>query len=200
MVYLTDGKRMSRRGLFARAALIAGGYLARQGAARATLEADRASPAESQSTQNGSTLSPAQKEMIVALCDTVLPATDTPGAVEARVDEFIAHMLAAWCSEAERATFLNGLEQFAAACVAKTGVSFVRLSAEARLVYIEPLDREAVAARLKNVEPLPFFASMKELTLIGYFTSEIGSAAIGYLGPVGADVGRDGPISAPLWN
>src|SRR5262249_3167261 len=72
--------------------------------------------------------------------------------------------------------------------------------AEARTAYLTPLDREGVDARARNITPLPFFATFKELTLIGYYTSEAGSAAIGYAGPVGARIGAQGPICGRIWN
>jgi hypothetical protein len=185
---------LTRRRLLGRAVLLAGGLISAPDFAMLT---HGVSP---DPALNSQTLSPSQNALIIALSETILPETDTPGAATARVDEFIAHILATWFSVAERTEFLAGLDLFASSCAALTGKSFGSMTQEERLAYLDPLDREAVAARARNVDPLPFFASMKELTLIGYYTSAVGSAAIGYLGPVGARTGGDGPISTAIWN
>ena len=49
-------------------------------------------------------------------------------------------------------------------------------SAESKAQLLQRLDAEAVGARLEGASPLPFFALMKELTLVGYYTSEIGGS------------------------
>jgi hypothetical protein len=187
---MNEWELLTRRCLLERAALLAGGLLSAPGFALLNV------PIES----TPDSLSSSQKDLIIALSETILPQTDTPGAAAARVDEFIAHTLAEWFGVAELTAFLTGLDLFASSCAAATGKSFGSMTQEARLAYIEPLDREAIAARSQNVDPLPFFASMKELTLIGYYTSEVGSAVIGYAGPIGARTGRDGPISGAIWN
>lgn len=191
---MNEWKLLTRRRLLGRAALLAGWYLSAPEFALAI------SGVPAESTTDSPLLSSSQKDLIIALSETILPETDTPGAAAARVDEFVAHTLAEWFSVTERTAFLTGLDLFASSCAAATGKAFASMTQEARLAYIEPFDREAVAARSQNVDPLPFFASMKELTLIGYYTSEIGSSVIGYAGPIGARTGRDGPISSAIWN
>ncbi len=189
-----NDRERARRRILRRMLLLGGWYLS---APLSALADEHDSP---RSSPGSAVLSAAQRDLIIALGDTILPETDTPGAVTARVHDFIEHILAAWFSVGERATFLSGLDMFEATCITSMGRSFVGMPEKARLEYIEPLDRDAVAARARNVEPLPFFATMKQLTLIGYYTSEVGSAAIGYAGPVAARTGRDGPISSAIWN
>jgi Gluconate 2-dehydrogenase subunit 3 len=145
-------------------------------------------------------VSPVQQRLIAALSETILPETDTPGARTAEVPEFITRTVSDWFTAEERSAFLQGLDAFESACVAATGTSFSNLTSKLRLAYLHPLDREANAARLQLIDPLPFFAWMKQLTLIGYYTSEIGYRSIGYVGPIGARLGRDGPISSAIWN
>src|SRR5437773_11899695 len=48
------------------------------------------------------TLNPNQNDMVVAMTDHIIPATDTPGARAARVNEFIDVILSEWRSEERR--------------------------------------------------------------------------------------------------
>src|ERR1700738_4093023 len=55
------------------------------------------------------TLSPAQNQVVVTMTDIILPATATPGAKAARVNEFIDVILTDWATDGERHDFLDGL-------------------------------------------------------------------------------------------
>src|SRR5205807_4992526 len=55
------------------------------------------------------TLNPHQNDTVVAMIDQIIPATDTPGAKAARVNEFIDVILTDWATEDERQHFLTGL-------------------------------------------------------------------------------------------
>jgi len=48
-------------------------------------------------------------DTVVAMIDQIIPATDTPGAKGARVNEFIDLILTEWATPEERKTFLDGL-------------------------------------------------------------------------------------------
>src|SRR5260370_7695921 len=55
------------------------------------------------------TLNPHQNDTVVAMIDQIIPATDTPGAKGARVNEFIDVILTEWAFDDERRNFLAGL-------------------------------------------------------------------------------------------
>ena len=55
------------------------------------------------------TLGPHQNDMVVAMIDQILPATDTPGAKAVRVNEFMDVILTEWANDEERRRFLGGL-------------------------------------------------------------------------------------------
>src|SRR5712691_11385123 len=55
------------------------------------------------------TLNPHQNDTVVAMIDLILPATETPGAKGARVNEFIDVILTEWAFDDERQNFLDGL-------------------------------------------------------------------------------------------
>src|SRR6267142_1143170 len=56
------------------------------------------------------TLNPHQNDTVVAMIDQIIPATDTPGAKGARVNEFIDVILTEWATLEERDHFIEGLE------------------------------------------------------------------------------------------
>jgi hypothetical protein len=190
---MSDPESNPRRRLLERSALMVGGLLV----APAFVTAKEKQRRLGANASNVFT-SP-QKELVRSLCDTILPETDTAGALTAHVDDFISDTLELWCTPLERRAFLTGLDAFAQNCKGALGKGFTGLSTADRLAFLEPLDRDAVEARKKRVDPLPFFATIKELTLIGYYTSEVGCNAIGYAGPIGTLPGRDGPLNTPVW-
>lgn len=116
-------------------------------------------------------LSQDEARLVGEIAEMIIPETDTPGARTARVDAFIDQMLDRWFSDEDRERFLGGLR-----ALDQEAGGFVDASAEAKTQILQRLDAEAVAARLEGASPLPFFAQMKELTLVGYYTSEIGGS------------------------
>jgi hypothetical protein len=104
------------------------------------------------------------------VADTILPETKTPGAKAAQTGAFMALMVTDTYSERNQGVFRDGMQKLNAA-------SFMTLTPAQRLALLEQLDREQKAymdARRGNDTPPHFFRMMKELTLLGYFTSEIG--------------------------
>jgi hypothetical protein len=123
------------------------------------------------------------------IAETILPETSTPGARAAKTGAFMALMVTdAYTVEAQQ-VFRAGLGQVDEACRNAHGVAFMQAAPAQRLGVVEALDREQKAAMDARVpertrrapaaaapadQPAHFFRMMKELTLLGYFTSEIG--------------------------
>ena len=123
------------------------------------------------------------------IAETILPETSTPGARAAKVGAFMALMVSEAYDDRARQVFQQGLRQLDEACRQAHAVSFMQASAAQRLSLVEALDREQHAVMEDRVpkrrvrapgsapasdEPAHYFRMMKELTLLGYFTSEIG--------------------------
>jgi len=103
------------------------------------------------------------------IADTILPETKTPGAKAAHVGAFMAVMVTDTYEEREQGIFRDGLK-------ALNDAGFMAATPAQRLARLEQLDREQKAhmdARARGA-PAHYFRLMKELTLLGYFTSEIG--------------------------
>jgi hypothetical protein len=110
------------------------------------------------------------------VAETILPKTKTPGAKAAQVGAFMALMVTETYDERDQQIFRDGMRKLDAACQTMHSVSFIAATPQQRLALLEQLDREQKAymdAR-KDDDPAHYFRMMKELTLLGYFTSEIG--------------------------
>jgi hypothetical protein len=182
----------TRRELLARTALLLGG----------ALSPGWAIAAHTHSVSSGGriaygirTLNVRQNQFITAIADVIVPETTTPGASGAKVNEFIDMLLTDWYSAGERVLFLDGIDELDRHCKEHAGKPFSQLDPQQQLEIVDRLDAEAVAARASDAAQLPVFALIKELTLVGYYTSEVGmTRELNTLGPVGvADFGAEGP-------
>jgi hypothetical protein len=110
------------------------------------------------------------------IADTILPETKTPGAKAAGVGPFIAMMVADTYDPGEQRLFVAGLATLESESRAQNGGGFMASSPAQRLALLERLDREAIEyMRQPGAADRPhYFRMIKELTLLGYFTSEIG--------------------------
>jgi hypothetical protein len=139
--------------------------------------------------QGAGAFTTADVALLDEIAETILPETSTPGAKAAKVGAFMALTVTEAYDERERQVFQQGLRQLDEACRQAHGVPFMQASAAQRLSLVEALDREqhavmedrapkqrvrAPASPSASDEPAHYFRLMKELTLLGYFTSEIG--------------------------
>lgn len=150
---------------------------------RALLEAAEAGGAPAEAA--GSTMFSQQElALLDEIAETVLPETDTPGAKAAGVGAFVALMVADAYSPAEQAVFRAGMRTLESECRAATGDDFLAAAPAARRALLERFDREqwqSTQGRPRTwshsdagSESAHWFRMMKELILLGYFTSEIG--------------------------
>jgi hypothetical protein len=131
------------------------------------------------------------------IAETILPETSTPGAKAAKTGAFMALMVTDVYSDAAQRVFGNGLRSVDEACRSAHGTAFMQATPAQRLSVLEALDREQKqvmdargpapsnrapapsafapeeSTELPRIEP-HYFRMMKELALLGYFTSEIG--------------------------
>lgn len=109
--------------------------------------------------------------------DTILPATKTPGAKAANVGSFMALIVQDCYNATDQEIFLKGLGQIDEASKKRYNDQFIDLDAPQRNTLLTELDKEQqeYMRHKKRGEPSHYFRMMKELTLIGYFTSEVGA-------------------------
>ena len=120
--------------------------------------------------------SPSDIQLLDEVADTILPETKTPGAKAARVGPFMALMVTDSYEPKDQKIFRTGMEQLEQASQKSNGKSFMASTPKERLSLLESLDREqkAYMDAKKPEDPAHYFRMMKELTMLGYFTSEIG--------------------------
>lgn len=121
--------------------------------------------------------SPEKTGWLAELAETILPATKTPGAKEAGVGDFIPIMVRDCYSLEHQQVFLNGMKTIEKLSQDKYGDAFLNISAEQRTELLIMLDKEQKEFQKTKEKDAPphYFRMMKELTLLGYFTSEAGS-------------------------
>src|SRR5229473_5173414 len=128
------------------------------------------------------TLNPHQNAMVTTISEIIIPQTDTPGAKAARVNEFIDLILTEWYDEEEKSIFMTGLADVDSRTRDLYGKDFVDCAEKQQVEILQALDDEVAAGRAepdvrrrRNRPPEKnFFFMMKQLTLVGYYTSQIG--------------------------
>lgn len=108
--------------------------------------------------------------------ETILPTTNTPGAKAANVGELMKRMVTDCYEEKDQQVFYDGIYELKSRAKKEFGNDFMQLKPEQRLALLTNLDNETkeLMKKWKEPESKPYFRMMKELTLLGYFTSEIG--------------------------
>lgn len=119
--------------------------------------------------------------------DTIIPATDVPGAKAVGIGAFIAMMVRDCYGPPNQATFREGLAKIASAHATRFGGPFLTGSPANRTTLLNELDQEqkrfttetrrqraAITPPPEDEEPVHYFRMMKELTILGYFSSELG--------------------------
>jgi len=116
----------------------------------------------------GRALNPAQLAQMRALADTILPKTDTPGALEVGAPEFVDLLLAEWYPDAERQQLLGGLDALDARCREARGKPFAELDGAGRAAFLETVDGRSGSTG----SPEWVYARIKDALIFGFLTSK----------------------------
>jgi hypothetical protein len=205
---------ITRRQALARVAYLLGGALAAPTVAGVLAGCGVAADPEG-APWGPRTLSPEQRETVLTIGEIILPETDTPGARAAQVDRFIDAMLTDYYPEADRRRFLAGLERVEARARDAFGARFGALPAERQLQLVQALNRQAFvelpnpttpaapdnasqtggartqptvggAWHAEDTGPGSFFRTLKELVLVGYYTTQLGATQELRVNPMGS--------------
>lgn len=136
----------------------------------------------------GINFSPEDISFLDEVGDTIIPATDTPGAKDVKIGEFM-HTIVRDCYEPEnQQIFIAGMGKLNESCKLKNGKPFLECNPAERKAFLIELDNEQKAYTASNKPSLSidieqkhkgpvnhYFRMMKELTIWGYFTSEPGA-------------------------
>ena len=129
-----------------------------------------------------SLLTPPRARVLAAMAEVIIPATDTPGASEAGVTDFVAALVDGWLDDDDRDRFLTGLDTVDPAARDRFGTDFADCAPTEQAALVGDLDADLTRHRDDPAtdETGHFFHDVKRFTLTGYFTSEVGLEAIGY--------------------
>jgi hypothetical protein len=109
--------------------------------------------------------------------ETIIPTTSTPGAKATKIGEFMHTIVRDCYDPKEQQMFVDGIKKLEEECKKKYGKGFLSCTPEQRHDFLVELDKEQkdYMAKKKPDDPPHYFRAMKELTIWGYFTSEIGA-------------------------
>jgi len=154
---------LTRREALSRVSLLLGG---------AALVGESAWLAAEAAPASKSLFSASEVTLLDEIADTILPTTSTPGAKAAGVGPFIAVMVTDVYDAQQQKVFRAGLVTLERECRKQSGAAFMACTPAQRTALLERLDAEQYAQRNSGIPH--YFRMLKELTLLGYFTSEIG--------------------------
>ena len=113
--------------------------------------------------------SDAQRALLDALVERIIPTTDTPGAMEAGVTGYIEMIVDEFYGPDEREGFMRDLQAADDNATDRYGAPFAGLEPEQQDAIISLAEQQ----QLDGAEDT-FFDTIKQLTVTGYYTSEIG--------------------------
>ncbi len=120
-----------------------------------------------------------QARIITEVAEIIIPRTDTPGAKDAGVPGFIDLMLKDCYNKEDQDRFLAGLSAFDEEAKKAYGDSFIYCKPEQQVELVTQMHGEALAdAKANKDAKKPFILMAKELTLLGFFTSEPGATQV----------------------
>ncbi len=178
---------MNRRSFITRSFAVAGGVAATSAIARLMAsENEHMMFGPSITEPQAKLFSSEQRLLVAAISETILPATETPGAIDAGVPVFIENMVSGWLSAEERRVFLEGLQTVISLSTQKYKQSFLSLNESDKVAILEQLEKQAEDSPWYEfgnvmrdfVEGAPFICQIKELTIFGFFSSEIGAKEV----------------------
>jgi len=125
-------------------------------------------------------LSEDQGILVTEVAEIIIPKTDTPGAKDVGVPGFIDLMLKDVYSKEDQDRYLEGLKAFDEEAKKEYGDPFNELSSEQKTAFVKKVHDAAVEAeRATTPAPKrPFMLMTKELTMLGFFTSEPGATQV----------------------
>ena len=125
----------------------------------------------------GLNFSPDDISFLDEVGETIIPATDTPGAKEAKIGEFMHTIVRDCYNKTDQDIFIAGMGKLNDESKKMNGKNFMEASPEERKNLLIALDKEQkdYAASKKPEDPQHYFRMMKELTIWGYFSSEPGA-------------------------
>jgi hypothetical protein len=122
-----------------------------------------------------------KKSLLAELAETIIPATDTPGAKEAGVADFMIQFLNNCTDTKTLNRFVNGLQELEDYTRSRYHHEFNECSSEEKQAVLNYFDQQSrplntLFEKVKNkYSGIPFFVTLKTYTVHGYCISEKGA-------------------------
>lgn len=125
----------------------------------------------------GLLLTARQVAFLDEVAETIIPTTDTPGAKAANVGAFMNTMVTACYAAADQQVFLDGIAKIDKLSQQQFSKGFLLLTAAEQTTLLDQINNtlKAYNHTKKEEDPTHYFAMVKQLTLLGYFSAEIGA-------------------------
>ena len=171
---------MDRRELLYRASMLLGGVITAS-AASGILAGCTTTPDGTGEVKTGF-LTAEETATVSAMAEQIIPRTDTPGALDVGVPAFIDRMLAGYYTDKERGIVRAGLASAHADAAKLRGKPFAQLTVDEQVALMRQYDKSQfdqtrANANVQGAAP-HHFRLIKELTIIGFCTSEAGATKL----------------------
>jgi len=110
--------------------------------------------------------------LIAAIAQTIIPKTDTAGAIEAGVPETLQEVASVWSDDDYREHWRDGLGALGESLTDAKGTAFVDLSAQERDARLSEYDTVVFAGETQN----DFYKDFKATVIEAYYMSEAGAS------------------------
>lgn len=122
-------------------------------------------------SKNGTLFTEHALTVLYSLCETILPKTDTPSAVEAGCHEFVPHQLQHCHSKQQQNDCIQIINTVDMQANKKFGKTFVLLQPQQQQQLLLDIESDALTTDIEKSQ----FSFLKALIVFGYFTSEVGA-------------------------
>ncbi|HET8829227.1 MAG TPA: gluconate 2-dehydrogenase subunit 3 family protein [Pelobium sp.] len=114
------------------------------------------------------------------IAETIIPETNTPGAKAAETGAFMTVMVKDCYTAEDQQVFIKGLKDVNDKAQKNYSANFVDLKPKEKEELLNKLDVEQSEFQKSKEkgEPSHYFRMMKELTMLGFFTSEVGGTKV----------------------
>ena len=125
----------------------------------------------------GFSLTADQLAFLDEVAETIIPATSTPGAKAAKVGAFMQVMVTDCYDQKDQQVFVSGITEIDNASKKTFSKGFMEVTPEERTSLLNGINKELKEYNdsKKDGDPNHYFGLMKQLTLLGFFTSEVGA-------------------------
>lgn len=120
----------------------------------------------------GAYFTPSEMTLIAAFAGTIMPATDTPGAVDAGVPESLQDFISNWGDDNVRSYWRAGLRDLGGYFKSKTAREFTAASDAQKFSLLSAYDNDVFTGKTQD----QFYKDMKSTITRAYYMSEAGAS------------------------